>query len=57
MTKSEFQSVCYLHDGGTFVAQCWWLLNMEEKWVDIHCGRPDPSAEIRESFRLEVRGV
>ena len=57
ITKREFQSVCYLHDGGTFVAQCWWLHNMEEKLVDIHCGGPDPSEEICESFRLEVRGV
>ena len=57
ITKREFQSLCDLHDGGTFVAQCWWLHNMEEKLIDIRCGGPDPSEEICESFRLEVREV
>ena len=55
--RENFRVFCYLHDGGTFVAQCWWLHNMEEKLVDIRCGGPDPSEEICECFRLEVRGV
>ena len=36
MTKSEFQSLCFLHDGGTFEAQCGQWHNMQEKLVDIH---------------------
>ena len=54
MTRSEFQSLCFLHDGGTFAAQCSWLHNMEEKLVDIHFGGPDPSLECMATCKTKI---
>ena len=46
MTEGEFQSLCDLHDEGTFMAQCGLWHKMDKKLVDIRNGGPDLIDEI-----------
>ena len=48
-TKGEFQSLCDLHDEGTFMAQCGPWHKMDKKLVDIQNGGLDLMDEIRDS--------
>ena len=48
ISKSEFQSLCGLHDEGTFSAQCGRWHIMEKKLVDIQNGGQDLFDEISE---------
>ena len=50
--KGEFQSLCDLHDDGTFMAQCGLWRKMENKLVDIQIWVPDLFDEISESKML-----
>ena len=52
ITKSEFQSLCDLHDEGTFSAQCGRCHKMEKKLVDILNGGEDLFDEISEAQML-----
>ena len=59
ITKSEFQSLCDLHDEGTFMAQCGRVHKMEKNLVDVQNGGPDLFDEINEAkmFHNEDRRV
>ena len=48
-TKGEFQSLCDLHDAGTFLPQCERQPKMDKKLVDIQSGGPDLIDEISEA--------
>ena len=47
--KIEFQSLCDLHDEGTFMDHCGQWHNMANKLVDIQNGGPDLFDEISEA--------
>ena len=52
ITNVEFQSLCYLHKEGTFMAQCGLWHKMDKKLVDIQNGGPDLFDELREAKLL-----
>ena len=47
ITKSEFQSLCDLHDEGTFMSQCGRWHNMEKMCVEIPNRGSDLFDEIK----------
>ena len=52
ITRSEFQSLCDLHDEGTFMAQSGLWNKTENKLVDIQNGAPDLFDDIGEAKML-----
>ena len=52
ITKREFQSLCDVHDEGTFMAQCGLWHKMETKLVEIQNGGPDFFADMCEATML-----
>ena len=52
ITKSEFQSLCDLHNEGTFMAHCGQRHKTEKKLVAIQNGGPDLCEEVSEAKML-----
>ena len=52
ITWSKFQSLCNLHDEGTFMAKCGQWLKTEKTLVEIQNGGPDLFDEISEATML-----